>query len=166
MSRWLKWPKTPTLKRVACAYLPNHLDQHPLMLTKCSKLVYRAGLHPSGWVMMAQCPLCGDARSSHSIVVEGETVAQKLMCGLALQFHAPQSYELAISRMKRGEIEFIIAGHILQASLVWSVPLPQEWWHWCLHTPGPSTSNSSPLFQCGHSGRHQEDSTELPDHPT
>ena len=45
-------------------------------------------------------------------------VTQKLMDGLAFLFHASQNYKLAISKTKRGGVEFIVAGHILQASLV------------------------------------------------
>ena len=44
----------------------------------------------------------GDARNSHGISVVDESVAQKLMHGLVLPFPTPQSYELAISRTKRG----------------------------------------------------------------
>ena len=52
----------------------NHLDQHALMLAKCSNLVHKAGIYPSGRVMMAQGTLHWDARSSHGISVEGEAV--------------------------------------------------------------------------------------------
>ena len=76
--------------------------------------------------------------------------SQKSMHGLALPFSAPQSYELAISRMKRGGVEFIVAGCILLASPVWSVPLASEHQHWLPHTPSPSTLNFSPLIQQGH----------------
>ena len=60
----------------------------------------------------------GDARGSHGISVKDESAAQKSMSRLALPFSATQSYELAISRMKRGEAEFIVAGSILLASPV------------------------------------------------
>ena len=49
----------------------------------------------------------------------------------------PQSYELAISRTKRGRVEFIMASYILQASPVWWVPLMPECQCWLPHTPGP-----------------------------
>ena len=109
MMGWLKQPNTSTLGRVACACSPK-------ILTKCSKLTFRAGFYPFGSVTTVQGPLHGDARSSHSISVEDEAVTQKSMCWLALPFHAPQGYELAISRTKRGGVEFIMAGHMLQAS--------------------------------------------------
>ena len=44
----------------------------------------------------------GDARNSYDISVEDESVTQKLMHGLRLLSPTPQSYELAIFRMKRG----------------------------------------------------------------
>ena len=37
---------------------------------------------------------------------------QKLMHGLAPPFHTCQSYELAISRTKRGGVKVIMASHI------------------------------------------------------
>ena len=67
---------------------------------------------------MVQSPLHGDARSYHGISVEDEMVTQKLMWRLALPSHIPQSYELAIIRMKRDVVEFIVDGCILQALLV------------------------------------------------
>ena len=60
----------------------------------------------------------GDARNSHSINVEDESVIQKSMHRLALPLPNPHSCELAICRMKRGGVEFIMAGCILLASLV------------------------------------------------
>ena len=59
-----------------------------------------------------------DARSFHSISVKDESVTQKSMCGLVLPFPVPQSYELAISRIKRSGAEFTVASHITLASLV------------------------------------------------
>ena len=88
------------------------------MPAQCSKLVYRAGLYPSGRVMMVQGPLCGDARSSHGISVEDKMVGQKIDALASTPVSCPQSYELAISRIKRGGIEFITTSPILQASLV------------------------------------------------
>ena len=114
----------------------NHLDWHALILAKCSKLVYRAGLYLSGRVTTAQGPLHGDA-ISHSFSVEGKTVIQKFDAWTGAPISCPQSYEHAISRMKRDGVEFIVASHILQASPVWSVPLPQECWYWCWHTLVP-----------------------------
>ena len=64
------------------------------MPVKCSKLVYWARLYPSGRVMMAQGPLCGDARSSHSISVQGEMVIQKLMHGLVVLSQTPRVMSL------------------------------------------------------------------------
>ena len=64
---------------------------------------------------------------------------QKLMLRLVPLFHAPHSYKHAISRPKRGGVEVIMASHIFWTSLVWSVPLPPEQWHWPPHTPNPST---------------------------
>ena len=64
---------------------------------------------------MVQGPLCGNARSSYSISVEGKMVTQKFDVWASAPFSCPQRYELAISRMKRGGVEFIVAIHILQA---------------------------------------------------
>ena len=100
----------------------NHLDWHALMPAKCSKVVYRAGLYPSSRVMMAQGPLCGDTRSSQDINVRDEMVTQIIYVWASTLISCPQHYELAISRMKRGGVQFIIASHILQAL----VPLLQE----------------------------------------
>ena len=108
-----------------CLFL-KHLEWHALVLAKCSKLVYRAGLYAPGRVMMAQGPLCGGARRSHGISVEGEMVTKKIDAWASAPISCPQCYELAISRMKRSGVEFIVASHILQASPVWSVPPPQE----------------------------------------
>ena len=75
----------------------------------------------------------------------------------------PQSYELAISRMKRGGVEVIIASHILQASPgVISTSAARILALMHTHAPGPSTLNSSPLIQHGCSRRCPKDSTELP----
>ena len=87
--------------------------------------------------MIVQGPLHGDARSSHSISVKDKMVAQKSMHSLVLPFHITQSYKLAISRMKRGGIEFIVAGCILQASTVWSIPQLLECWLWLPHALVP-----------------------------
>ena len=43
---------------------------------------------------MAQDPLHGDARSSHSISVEDQVVTQISMHGLVLPFHAPRVMSL------------------------------------------------------------------------
>ena len=68
---------------------------------------------------MVQDPIAwGDARISHSISVEDESVIQKSMHRLAFPRPTPQSYELAISRIKRSGIEFIMAGCILLSSPV------------------------------------------------
>ena len=64
---------------------------------------------------MAQDPIHWDARSSHGISVEGKGVAQKINAWTCTPISCPQSFELAISRMKRGGVEFIIARHIPQA---------------------------------------------------
>ena len=53
---------------------------------------------------------------------------------LACLFHTSY-FELAILRMKRGGIDEITIGHIFLTLLVWSVPLPPECQHWCLHIP-------------------------------
>ena len=63
------------------------------------------------------------------------SVTQKLMHGLVLPFPTPQGYELAISRMKTGGDEFIMASCILLASPVLSGPLLSEHWHWLPYTP-------------------------------
>ena len=51
-------------------------------------------------------PLHGDARSSHSISVEDEVVTPKVNVWASTPISCPQSYELAISSMKRGVVEF------------------------------------------------------------
>ena len=107
-----------------------------------------------------------DTRYPHSINVKDESVVQKSMCRLVLPFSFPQSYDLPISRMKRGGVAYIMASCIILASLVWSVPLPQEHQWWLPHTPDPSTSIISPLIQQGCSGERLKDSTKLPVHPT
>ena len=72
-----------------------------------------------GRVSMVQGPIaCGDARSSHSISVKDKSVAQNINAWASAPIPALQSYELAISRTKRGGVEFIMAGCILLASLV------------------------------------------------
>ena len=43
---------------------------------------------------------------------------KKIDAWVSTPISCPQSYELAISRMKTGGVEFIIASHILQASPV------------------------------------------------
>ena len=93
--------------------------------------------------MMAQGPLYGDARSSHGISVDGGGVTPKIDVQSSTPISCPQRFELAISRMKRGGVEFVIASHIPQASLVWSVLLcmnagidaytPVVPLHWTLH---------------------------------
>ena len=88
----------------------------------------------------------GDTRNSYSISIKDESVAQKSMHRLALPFHIPQSYELAISRAKKGWVESIIAGCILLASPWWSVPPPSEPWYWLPHTPSLSTSHFYPFI--------------------
>ena len=90
-----------------------------------------------------------DTRNSHSISVEEESVTQKMMHGLVLPFTTPQSCELAISRTKRGGVEFIMASCILLASLVWLVPLLSEYQFWLPHTPSPSTLNFFTLDPIG-----------------
>ena len=58
---------------------------------------------------------------------------------------SPPCCELSISRMKRGGVEVIMASHIFKPSLVWSVVLPLECWHWLLHTPYPLHWTFHPL---------------------
>ena len=60
----------------------------------------------------------GAARSSHDISVEDKMVTPKINAWANAPISCPQSYELAISSMKRGGVEVIVAGHILQASPV------------------------------------------------
>ena len=62
--------------------------------------------------------LHGGHRSSHGISVEDGIVAPKIDAQASTPISHPQSYELAISSMKRGWIRVIVTGHILQASLV------------------------------------------------
>ena len=111
---------------------------------------------------MVQGPLHGDTRISHCIGVEGKVVAPKIDVWASTPISCPLSYELPISRMKRGGVEFTMAMHILQASLVWSVPLLPECPCWLPHTPGPSALNLSPLIQQGCSRKCLKDSTKLP----
>ena len=59
----------------------------------------------------------GNARCPCDIIVKDELVTQKFMCGLALPFPTP-CYKLAISRMKRDGVEFIMASCIILASAV------------------------------------------------
>ena len=79
---------------VAHTFPPNCLDWHALVLAKCSKLGYRAGLYLSGRVMMAQGPLHGDARSYHDISVEGDMVTQKIDAGASTPFSHPRVMSL------------------------------------------------------------------------
>ena len=88
----------------------------------------------------------GDARNPHSISIKDESVIQKSMHGLVVPFPTPQSYELAISRMKRGGIEFMMAGYILLASPVWSVPPLWEHQCWLPHTLVPLHWTFHPWF--------------------
>ena len=67
---------------------------------------------------MAQGPLHCNARSSHGISVEGKGVTPKINVQSSTPISCHQSFELAISRMKSGGVEFVIASHIPQASLV------------------------------------------------
>ena len=60
----------------------------------------------------------GDSRSSYSISVEDEMIIPKINAWASAPISHPQSYELSISSMKRGRMEAIMAGCILQASLV------------------------------------------------
>ena len=109
----------------------------------------------------------GDARNYHSISVHNESSHSKNQCmGYHPQFHVPQSYELAISRLNRGGVEVIIASCIFWASPVWSVPPPPEHWHVGFHTP------LIPLHQTFHPWSSKEaleniskEHTELPASP-
>ena len=156
-SGWIKWLNTPTLEGVA------HASSHHV---PGLKLAFRAGFYPFSRVTLVLGPLHGYARSSHSISVEHKAVTQKIDAWAGTPISHPQSYEFAISNMKRGRVEVTMAGCILQASLVWSAPLPLECQHQLPHIPGPSTSNFSPLIQQGHSRKCLKDSTKLPVHPT
>ena len=62
--------------------------------------------YPFGRVTMVLGPLCGGTRSSHSISVEDGVVTQKIDAQASTPISHPQSYELAISSMKRGWVEF------------------------------------------------------------
>ena len=66
------------------------------------------------------------------------------MHGLVLLFPATQSYELMISRIKRGEVELIMVSCILLTSPVWSVPPLQEHQCWLPYIPDPSTVSFHP----------------------
>ena len=85
-----------------------------------SKLAFRVGLLPVWYSINDMGSHCmGDVRYSHGISVKDGSVIPKLMPRLALLFPAPhQSYEFATYRMKRGGVGFIVASHILRASLV------------------------------------------------
>ena len=76
---------------------------------------------------MVRVPCMRDTGNFHGISIQDEKIIPKI-AGLAITPipAPPQRYELAISRIKRGGVEFIMAGHILQASLLWLVPLPPE----------------------------------------
>ena len=68
--------------------------------------------------MIVLGPLHGDARSPHSISVEDEAVTPKIDAQDSTPIPCPQSYELAISSMKKCAAEVTTGGHILQVSLV------------------------------------------------
>ena len=99
MSWWTKWLNTPTVEGVGHASYPP-----------CSRFqisVQGRVFYPFGRVRMVQGPLHEDARSSHSINVEGEVVTPKINVWASSPVSCPQSYELAISRMKRGGVELL-----------------------------------------------------------
>ena len=68
--------------------------------------------------MTAQGPLHEDAMSSHGIHVEDKRVMPKVDVWSSTPVSCLQSFELEISKMKRGGVEFVIASCIPQASLM------------------------------------------------
>ena len=65
-----------------------------------------------------------------------EWSSKRLMHRLVCLFCTPH-FKFAVSRMNRGGIEEMAIGHIFLTSSVWSVPLPPECQHWCLHIAFP-----------------------------
>ena len=80
--------------------------------------MFRTGFYPFIRVMMVLGFLHGDDRSSHAFSVEDEMVNPKLMHRLALPFHALKVMTLQSLAWREVGYSFIMAGHILQASLV------------------------------------------------
>ena len=90
----------------------------PLQIfTESSKLALRAGFDRGTLVWD---PLHGEHQEfySHNISVQDEKITPKIDAQSSTPVSHPQSYELAICRMKRGGVEVIMVGHIFQASLV------------------------------------------------
>ena len=88
----------------------NHL---PPVSTQGSKLAFRAGFfYPFNRATLVGVPCMGDARSSQGISVQGEISTPEINAQASAPISHPQSYELAISRLKRGGVEVIMVGHI------------------------------------------------------
>ena len=56
--------------------------------------------------------LCRGCQEFHGISVHDEKVTPNINAWASIPISCPQSYELAIFRMKRGGVDVIIAGHI------------------------------------------------------
>ena len=61
---------------------------------------------------MVQGPLHGEFQEFHGICIQDEVVTQKLNAWASVPIPHPLCCELAISRIKRGGVEVIVAGCI------------------------------------------------------
>ena len=86
--------------------------------------------------MTVGVPNIENARCFPNICVQDGMIIPKINLQASASISCPH-FKLAVSRMKRGGIEEIMISHIFLISSVWSVPLPPEWWHWCLHISFP-----------------------------
>ena len=87
--------------------LPHERGQLPTVPSMFQVSIQGRGLsYPFGRVTTVLGPLHGDARSSYSISVADEGVPPKINVQASTPVSKPQSYEVAISSMKRGGVEF------------------------------------------------------------
>ena len=85
----------------------------PHVSTVSSKLALRTGFfYPFDRVILVGVPSMGDSRNSHSISVQDKIVTPKINVQDSAPISHPQGYELAISRLKTGWAEVIVASHI------------------------------------------------------
>ena len=94
--------------------------------------------------MAVQGPFLGTPCIHMDISVEDEAVTGKSIQGASTPVSHPGVYELAISRMKKSGVEFIMTSHIPQASpMSLGPPLP-ECQHRLLKIPGPCNQTFYP----------------------